>query len=67
MMDDHGYAAYRQNKAWVRANLPLLLLCFWGLVIVLTAVYGWGHAMGKRDLLVAARIGAAEGREGRDG
>ena len=51
---------------WLRSNAPLIVfLVILGLNI-LAACYAWGHAMGKRDLLIAASFAGKAAREGSD-
>jgi hypothetical protein len=64
MSDDFGYSRYRANVAWLRANAPTIVLLMLGAFMLITSVYAWGHAMGKRDLLIAAGIAGSEVRGG---
>lgn len=63
--EDFGYRRYRANLSWARSNMPLLILGATIAFFALTAIYAWGHAMGKRDLVAAAVIAGAEARGGR--
>lgn len=65
MNDDFGFRNYRASIAWVRSNLPLIIFGCLAVMSIATALYGWGHAMGKRDLLIASGIAGSEGRTGR--